>query len=263
MNTTYDFHIHTVLCGHADERQQVPAIVARAEKMGLEAIAITEHIGQAEDMAQIQKIREELKNLNPSCRVMVGGEVDADRCHVDGRLAVVKNLDQLDLVIGTIHYLPGTDVMPHCQETPNILPEKILERWRSTLLGLVCNPAVNTLAHPGAMIANALPNDDWSNDVLAFFEEAAKLSVTHQTAWEINNLICHKLTIRQQESYWKIIQLAQDAGVQLVYGSDAHRPEDIGATDFVDSVVAKLSNTVLFREPVYKTQPTNVGLFSS
>ena len=84
MGPAYDFHIHTVLCGHADERQQVPAIVARAEELWLEAITITEHIGQPEDMARIGQIRKELGALRPRCRVLVGGEVEADRFHVDG-----------------------------------------------------------------------------------------------------------------------------------------------------------------------------------
>jgi len=246
MKSTGDFHIHTVLCGHADERQRVSAIVARADELGLEAIAITEHVGQPEEMARIWQIRKELKALRPRCRVLVGGEVEADRFRLDGRL-VVENPDQLDLVIGTVHYLPGTNVMPHCQETPKLLPKTVLDRWRSTLLGLVCNPVVDILAHPGAMIANALQADDWGNEVLGIFGEAARLSSVHQTAWEVNNLIGRKLTIRQQESYWRILRIALDAGVRLVYGSDAHCLEDIGATDFVDRVAVKLSDMVFFQ----------------
>src|SRR5512143_3535229 len=44
MTLSYDFHIHTSLNGHSDPAQTVPAIGARAEALGLEALAITEHV---------------------------------------------------------------------------------------------------------------------------------------------------------------------------------------------------------------------------
>lgn len=132
----YDFHIHTVLCGHAEPAMTVSNIIARAEEISLEAIAITEHVSGIEDMKNIDILCSEMQRHHGSCQVIIGAEVDVDRRHLDGRLVLDKRLG-LDYVIGSMHYLPGTDVLPHCDLTRPISPEETFIRWRSTLLGLV------------------------------------------------------------------------------------------------------------------------------
>ena len=62
-------------------------------------------------------------------------------------------------------------------------------------------------------------------------------------SWEVNNLTGDKLSSAQRQEYWKIIQLAVDADVCLVYGSDAHKIENIGGENFTSKVLAKLTKT--------------------
>ena len=234
----YDFHIHTELCGHAPG-QSVEKILLKADELGLATIAITDHIYKPEDIKKINIILSETRKHNTNCRVLVGAEIDVDRRYTDGRLVLDKR-SELDYIIGSIHYLPYTDISPNCDLTLPFTSQEICKHWSATLLGLVANPLIDTLGHPGMMIANALPEGEFPEKVMDVFAEAAEISAKNSVAWDVNNLCKKKLAVKQQEQYFRVIQLAVDAGVHLVYGSDAHRLEDIGKTDFVSKIISKL-----------------------
>jgi len=262
----YDFHIHTELCGHAPG-QTIEKILTRADELGLEAIAITEHVFTPDDLRLIDKIRTRVKRYPTSCRVIIGAEVDTDRNFFDGRLGL-DNRYNIDYIIGTIHYLPGTNVMPHCQPERPLSPDETFNRWRSTLLGLAGNALIDTLAHPGAMIANALPDNGFPQRVLDVFAEAARICAKTGIMWELNNLTAKKLTETQQQQYHRILQIALDAGVALIYGSDAHNPQNICNTSFVSQITPKLSdrhclgNGVELMQNILSSQKNNNRGFS-
>jgi len=245
----YDFHIHTVLCGHAEPTMTVPNIIARAEEMGLATIAITEHVSGMEDIKNVDIIYSEMQRHHGRCRVLIGAEVDVDRRYFDGRLVLDKRFG-LDYIIGSMHYLPGTDVLPHCDLTRPISPEETFVRWRSTLLGLVSSSIIDTLGHPGIMIANALDDKHFSRPVLGVFKEAAIISAKNGLMWELNNLSGAKLSEAHRHQYYKVLQLAVDAGVRFIYGSDAHSPEDIGNTNFVSEILSRLVGVKIIEKPL-------------
>ncbi|MEN7973925.1 MAG: PHP domain-containing protein [Verrucomicrobiota bacterium] len=72
----YDFHIHTELCGHAPG-QTIGKILAKADELGLETIAITEHVSSCEDIKKVDIIRSETQKYHTNCRVIIGAEVAA------------------------------------------------------------------------------------------------------------------------------------------------------------------------------------------
>lgn len=241
----YDLHIHTEYCGHAGG-MTVRAICKRADYLGLTAIAITDHIFQPSDRAKIEMIRAEAKACNTHCKVYVGAEVDVDAKHTDGRL-VTDDLDGLDIVIAGFHYVPTVGNYPRAIEENTLGAEVFLEYWQSSLLGIVGNPKIGTLAHPGRLLAAAVDMDVHFDDSLCVFEQAAKLSAENNVAWELNELSGYRLSPYWQERWWQVSQIALDAGVKLVYGSDAHMPESIGTHNFVDLVREKLSQHTLAR----------------
>jgi len=236
----YDSHIHTELCGHA-LGMTVDKLIAHADRIGLQTIAVTDHIVSPEHRKNIDRIRTRVENTEHNCRIIIGAEIDADYHHYDGKL-VTDELDGIDYVIGAIHFLPGFDILPHCQEQRPLSDDETLCRWRQMLLGLVANPSIDTLAHPGAMIANALSADGFRDAVLEVFCQAARISAENDIAWEINNLIGSKLTSSLRGQYHKIMQIALDAGLRLIYASDAHCPEEIAGTGFVSEVLAKITS---------------------
>lgn len=234
----YDLHIHTEYCGHAGG-MTIPAICKRADYLGLNAIAITDHIFKPSDRPLIDKIRAEVKACTTHCRVYVGAEVDVDSVYTDGRL-VADDLEDLDIVIAGFHYVPTVGNYPRSFEQNTLGAEAFMEVWTSSLLGVVSNPRIHTLAHPGRLLAAAVDLDVHFEDALAVFEQAAKLSAENNIAWELNELSGYRLNAYWQEQWWRISRIALDAGVKLVYGSDAHHPDAIGMHNFVDLVRGKL-----------------------
>jgi len=217
----------------------VAAICKRADRLGLSAIAITDHIFEHSDHALIERIHAEAKACEGHCKVYVGAEIDVDANHTDGQL-VTETFDGLDYVIAGFHYVPTVGNYPHGPEDNVLSGEAFMEHWQSSLMGIVSNPAIHTLAHPGRLLASAVELDVYFEDALCVFEEAAALSVKNNVAWELNELTGYRLDNYWQQQWHRIYQIALDAGVKLVYGSDAHTPEAIGLHDFVDRVRSKL-----------------------
>ncbi|MHC5000382.1 MAG: PHP domain-containing protein [Planctomycetota bacterium] len=239
----YDLHIHTEYCGHAPG-MTVPAILERAEAKGLLTLAITDHIFKQADHAVIQQIRDDVAAYGPSIKLYVGAEVDVDSAHADGRL-VTEDLDGLDIVIAGFHYVPTVGNLPHGPQDNTLADEVFMEVWASSLLGIVSNPKIHTLAHPGRLLAASMDLEVHFEDALCVFEKAAALSAKNNIAWELNELSGYRLS-----SYWlgqwhRIYQIALDAGVKLVYGSDAHTPDAVGTHSFVDKLLRKLPKECL------------------
>ena len=143
-------HIHTEYCGHAPG-MTVEAILCRAEELGLSTIAITDHIFKQADHAVIQQIRTDAVAYGPSIKVYIGAEVDVDPDYTDGRL-VTDDLDGLDIVIAGYHYIPTVGNLPHGPQDNTLADEVFMEVWASSLLGIVSNPKIHTLAHPGRLL---------------------------------------------------------------------------------------------------------------
>lgn len=234
----YDFHIHTEYCGHAPG-MTVAAIVRRAEELGLRAVAITDHIFAHEDHAIIGRIREDVAACKPRLKVFVGAEVDVDSDFTDGRL-VTDTFAGLDYVIAGFHYVPTVGNYPRGPQDNVLHDEEFMAHWRTSLLGIVSNPAVHTLAHPGRLLAAAVDLDVHFEDALCVFQEAAAISAKNSIAWELNELTGFRLSSYWQQQWYRIYEIALETGVKLIYGSDAHAPETIGLHSFVDLILEKL-----------------------
>jgi histidinol phosphatase-like PHP family hydrolase len=235
---TCDMHIHTDYCGHASG-MSVEAILRRADELALDTIAITDHVFRRQDLAIIQQIAAEVKRYTPRCRVIIGAEVDVDGSHADGRL-VTDKLDGLDYVVAGFHYVPTVGNYPHHPEDCTLRPDAFLKVWRSSLLGIVSNPAVAALAHPGRMAAAVLDLDVYFDDVLAIYAEAAKRSAENRIAWEINELTGPRLSGFYRDQWHRIYEIALAAGVKLIYGSDAHDPASMATDTFTRQILQKL-----------------------
>ena len=242
----YDLHTHTYYCGHAPNSMTVANILKQADELGLSTIAITDHVFKEDDLGIIDQIREEASKIKTNCRVVIGAEVDADSDYLDGRL-VTDKLDSLDYVIASLHFLPGVGNYPRTPDDNPLGPELLIERWKSTLFGVVSNPKVHTLAHPGRMIAASVDLDVYWDEVIANLETAAEISAQNNVAWELNELTGYRLTEYYQQKWHQTLQVAIDKGVKIVYGSDAHTPEAILLKDFSEFMLEGLPDGCLSR----------------
>lgn len=234
----YDLHIHTEYCGHA-QGMTVDAICKRADELGLEAIAITDHIFEPQDIDIIKRIRQEVSQIKTNCKVIVGAEVDVDCGYDDGRL-ITDAIDDIDYIIAGFHYIPLDGTYPSGPQDCRMYPDDFLKVWQKSLLGIVSNPKIDTLAHPGRLLASSVKLDIFFDDAMCVYEMAAKLSAENKIAWEINELTFLRMGESFQEQFCKIAKLALDHGVKLVFGTDSHSPELIGGAEISESIIAKL-----------------------
>ena len=231
----YDLHIHTKYCGHAPG-MSIEAIVEAAERKQLETIAITAHIFSEDDLLLIPTIKSQLAAIKTDVNVIVGAEVDADGMRTDGKLVTGK-LDDIPYVLGSIHYIPGTGIYPSSPQDNPLGAEEFFQAWQSTLIGLVSNPRLDTLAHPGRLAATACDMDVYFDDMLAVFYQVARISVKNNICWGINELNERKIPPALHKRWSSIYQIALDAGVKLIYGSDAHKPEEIGKQTYTKKII--------------------------
>lgn len=236
----FDGHIHTEYCGHAPG-MTVETIVNRINELGLESAVISEHIFSNEDVKLLNLIKEQLNIYTSICEIFAGAEVDADSKFADGRLVVDNDtLKTFDYIIGAIHYIPLVGNYPHSSAENPLPPDELLKRWQSTLFGVVNNPHIDVLAHPGRLPAAALDLDIYFDDILAVLAQAAEISANNNIFWEMNNLTCGRLKKEHFALWHKTIQVAIDAGVKITYGSDAHAPVEISKQGYVQQMLTKL-----------------------
>lgn len=238
----FDNHIHTCFCGHADA-MTIPVIVETADKLGLERIAIVEHIYSPAELPLIEKIKSQVAGLCHDCKVIVGAEVDVDGKKTDGSLVVENSqLEGIDFIIGAIHYVPGENFYPHSPDDCPLNADELMARWQSSLVGLVSNPIIDVLAHPARLPGVATDMNITFNHILSILEDAAQISAENNIAWEINNLTGAKIQQDFRSHWYLLTQSAIDAGLDITYGSDAHCPEDIAKQDCVQQILAELTD---------------------
>lgn len=236
----YDLHIHTQYCGHAPG-MTIEAIIAAAEEKKLEVIAITSHIFNQDDLHLIKIINDEVAAIKTNVKVIVGAEVDADGARCDGKL-ITDKLDNIPYVLASMHYIPSTVIYPSSPLDNPLEPDEFFHLWQSTLIGLVSNPRIDTLAHPGRLAGQSCDLDIFFDDMLAVFSQAAQLSAMNNICWELNELNERKVPADYHQRWNEIYQTAIEAGVKLVYGSDAHKPEEIGKQSFTQKMIQATGN---------------------
>ena len=242
----YDMHVHTVLCGHAHESATVERLAAHADILGMKLLCFSEHVHGPESFKHLEFIRKAIDALQPvcRCRLVLGAEVDADSDHSDGRL-VVPPPEYVEFVIGSVHFLPETQLLPPWDQVPpEMSPEKIFQNWANTFMGLTFNRRVDMIGHPGALIFNAV-GPEYHSRILSVMRDAAKISAIRGQAWDFNNLIFAKLKEPVRSNYWQVMQLAIDEGVRVLYGSDTHNIASLGGYPDIELAMPHLHGLTL------------------
>jgi histidinol phosphatase-like PHP family hydrolase len=223
-----DLHIHTHYLGCADETMTIPAIVQEAERLGLQTIAITDHVWGPEDLKRHHPIREDLEHVDTDVRVIFG--VEADSCGPGtGEITVsAEDVQSLgfDLVIGGIH---GTYF-----DEPD--PRAIIALQQELMLDVARHPLVDVLAHPWSFMGRDFESGvlDWMTDMSRIPADYARqlgaVAAEHNTAVEAN---AGAIWVRDAYSdefvadYEQYIQDMASEGAQIAIASDAHTVERI------------------------------------
>ena len=224
-----DYHMHPQ--GHRVQRY-TPELLQpwadSARRLGLKDIAFTDHdrYHAGIDFDQINRLRER----NPDLRIRAGIELDNDPVHsTAGCKWIEKNWDELDFVLGSVHFLERGDQMfdsvpdGAAQFERRNIDEMYADYFRR-LRELIATGLVDSLAHLDLIkIHGHRPTADIGtlvNKTLEFIR-ARNLAIELSTAgW--------RKPVNELYPSDSIIELAMDKGIPFTTASDAHSHVQLG-----------------------------------
>jgi len=228
----YDFHMHTKYLGCANGTMEVADIVRECERIGVEVLAITDHINQVEQAPLHLPIAEDIAALDTDLEVYFGVELNYTGCGEPFPYSEeIRDTYGFQFAIGGIH---GT----YLQEYD---PKKLIEIQHAHHLRTCQDPLVAVLVHPywfgqGDFKEHGWPWADWLRHIPeSCARELGQVARETGTVIEIN--ACANLTnplyppdfVKQYAEYLAIVA---SEGPLFTVGSDAHdinRLKDIEA----------------------------------
>jgi len=142
---TYDHHMHTT---YSDGVNSVEDMVKMAIKIGLNQIAITDHIWRSTEWFDEYKekiISLRAKNLN----LLVGFEAKA--LSINGEIDATQYMcDHSDIKLGAIHRIPSGKELNAYLTKEEIIEDKNFAylNWLNTTINMIKNRNVDIIAHP-------------------------------------------------------------------------------------------------------------------
>lgn len=192
INLKEDLHIHCNYNDHSDVDLTIPNVIKRAEQLGLERIAFTEHIRKSSDWT-IQYLKElDIHSKTTDIEILKGFEA---KILPDGAVDCPDEYLSNDyFIIASFHKKYNKDV------------------WLSSLLKAIRNPNVNVIGHLAPEAEFTVDDTD--------IQEIGDSIIENKKIIEVNAKY-----IRPPRRFLEIfIKL----GVKFHVGSDAHRLKDIG-----------------------------------
>ncbi len=203
MNILTDLHTHTIATTHA--YSTITENAGAAAKMGLEAIAMTDHCGEIPDsphMWHFLNIRVLPKEIE-GVRILKGAEVNITDIH--GRLDMPEDIMKLlDIIVASIHRPCYADV------------DK--KDHTEAYMAVVENPYIDIIGHSGAP------------DLKYDYEKVIKRAGELGKMLEINT---NTFNIRKSNvpNCVEITKLCKKHGTHICVNSDAHYCDMIGKFD--------------------------------
>ena len=224
-----DYHMHPQ--GHRVQRYTQELLqpwVDSARRLGLKDIAFTDHdrYYTGIDFDEIDRLRER----NPDLRVRAGIELDNDPVHSPaGRKWIEKNWDELDYVLGSVHFLERADQMfdsvPDGEgqfEGRNI--DEMYADYFRRLRELIATGLVDSVAH---MDLIKIHGHRPASDIGALLNETLELIHVRKLAIELSTAGWRK-PVNELYPSDSIIQLAMKKGIPFTTASDAHSYVQLG-----------------------------------
>ncbi len=199
-----------------------------ARAKGLSEIAFTDHDRYRDgiDFGEIERLRA----ANPDLRIRAGLELDNDPIHsADGRKWVEQHWDELDFVLGSVHFLDSPnemfDSVPEgAQQFAGRDVDAIYEDYFRRVREMAASGLIDCLAHLDLVkIHGHRP----SRDVRALVEETLEFIKTRGLAIEFSTAGWRK-PVNELYPSDPIIELAIAKGIPFTTASDAHSHVQLG-----------------------------------
>jgi histidinol-phosphatase (PHP family) len=229
-----DYHIHTKLCGHATGEME--QYVERAIEIGLSEIGFSDHLpfvdferpGFAMTISQlpyyVQKV-DKLREKYPNITIRLGIEVDYFP-QLKKEISELLAKYPFDYVYGSVHFIDDWAF-----DSPYALPEwnladidQVWEQYIGLLHQAAQSNLFDVLSHLDLVkIYGFRP----TRDMLPRWETLMKCLKDNGLATEINTRGLRKPVAEIYPSE-EILTLIKKYEIPLVFGSDAHAPEEVG-----------------------------------
>ena len=224
-----DYHMHPQ--GHRVQRytdELLQPWADSARRSGLTDIAFTDHdrYHTGIDFDEINRLRER----NPDLRIRAGIELDNDPMHsAAGRKWIERNWDDLDFVLGSVHFLERPDQMFDSVpdgaaqfERRNI--DEMYAGYFRRLREIIATGLVDALAHLDLIkIHGHRP----TADIGALVNETLELIRARNLAIELSTAGWRK-PVNELYPSDSIIKLAIEKGIPFTTASDAHSHVQLG-----------------------------------
>jgi len=250
MTARYDLHIHTTYLKCANESMTVPAILQRCEGLGLQTIAITDHLNAPEFLPKHELIKQDLAQINSQMKIYFGVEVN-----VINKDTGAVSIDREQLAQGGFETVIGG---PHTSYFSEPDKSAIIDLQHRLMLQVIANPLVDVLVHPWWFGAGEFKPGgpmEWLTDMGQIPDwharEIADAALAHGTAIEANHSAF--FTAAQygeafRESYPHYIASIAQRGVKISISTDAH---DIKQLDGIHHMMEVLESVGVTRDQLW------------
>ena len=221
MHLFSDYHLHPQ--GHRLQpysQELLQPWADHARRIGLRDIALTDHdrYHRGVDFDEIDRLRA----ANPDLKIRAGIELDNDPVHsAAGRAWVEKNWNQLDFVLGSIHFLRGDWAFDHAGEEAEFARRDINEVYADyyeRIRAMAASGLVDCMAHLDLVkIFGFRPTNEFSDVLDAVLSEIhnANLAMELSTAgW--------RKPVGELYPSDEIIRRAIATGIPFTTASDGH-----------------------------------------
>lgn len=231
-----DFHIHTSLCHHAVGTME--QYVTAALEQGLERICFTDHVplpdgfdpthrmllselpGYYDEVARLREFYQDRLeiNLGLECEFMPG---------LEPWLEKVVEQSQLDYLLGSVHYLGpfGAQEPVFVMRPGNVSLEELEPPYWQQMEGLVASGLFDAVAH-----LDIFKQSGWQpgQRELPQITRVLDLMAKKNMALELNSSGWDKPAVKTAYPDLSLLELAKQRDIDVIYGSDAHAPEQVG-----------------------------------
>lgn len=229
-----DYHIHTKLCGHATGEME--QYVESALQIGLTEIGFSDHLpfvdverpGLAMKLSQltfyVQKI-EQLRREYPDIIIRLGIEADYFP-HLEHKIAELLAQYPFDYVYGSVHFLDNWSFdSPYAYPEWNLADvDQVWEQYIELLHQAARSGLFDIISHIDLVKIHGFRP---IGDMLPQWESLIKTVRENGLTIEINTSGLRK-PVKEIYPSEQIVALIKMYEIPIVFGSDAHRPEDVG-----------------------------------
>ncbi len=230
-----DYHIHTTYCGHASG--ELEDYVRHALTQPLQEIGFADHLPMlkwarpeyAMSFPQLPHYVQEVQQLRqrfPALRIKLGIEADYYSPAEEHETEELLRQYPFDYVYGSVHFLDGWAIDDprnmHCWDEMGV--DAVFERYFHQLQQAARSGLFDIISHPDVVKKfGHRPGKDFS----ALIEDTIKCCKEANVAVEINTSGLRK-PVHEIYPAPQMIRLLHHYDVPIVFGSDAHSPEEVG-----------------------------------